>query len=648
MAKRTRTAKVVKQNNQGMKMPESQDTGIVTNVGKMPNNVELAIVAYIKQCYGSSDIDDRRSRFSAIDRAYSHEPLAQTDEEKRQAVLDDTFTYTIPIVKPDVEAARDYLVQTFLSANQLLTVVAGPDQEAERQQMQAVINESVNVFKTQQELGKVISQLVRYNFGATEVNWECKVSKEVVNSGDTGAEAAIDVVTFAGNNIKQLDPYNVFYDTQVAVDKISEDADFIGYVERYSMLQLYKLLSDFKTSQREVNHETMAMYRSVPADNWYYTPDIVKNRVRIGNPAISSWADYWGSAFNVDGSQSSGKSYYEVTTVYLRIIPAMLGWTSCPMPTDLQLWRFVLVNGQFIINAEKVSNPHNYLNILITVPDISGLGVQAKSLAENLMPYQTLTSELWEIRRAVLYRSVGDRGIYDPKLINKSDIESKNPRAKIPIKAGVRGAKPNEAYYPIPFRDDTANSLHTEMASIRQHANEIAGTNNTTRGQFQKGNKTRYEYQDVQQNAVSGQAVMALIIEAQLFVPLKQIVKMNILLNQGAAELYDSKAKTTVDVNPVDLRNAALAFKVADGVATTKTIINTDALREAFMFISQSPQFQMEYDVGKLMAHMLSLDNADLSDYKRTPQEQQQFMQQTQSVTAANNPQQPQGAPNGQ
>ncbi len=33
------------------------------------------------------------------------------------------------IRKPDIDAVRDYLVQTFLSANQLLTVVAGPDQE---------------------------------------------------------------------------------------------------------------------------------------------------------------------------------------------------------------------------------------------------------------------------------------------------------------------------------------------------------------------------------------------------------------------------------------------------------------------------------------------------------------------------------------
>lgn len=96
----------------------------------------------------------------------------------------------------------------------------------------------------------------------------------------------------------------------------------------------------------------------------------------------------------------------------------------------------------------KVNNPHDFVNILVTIPDISGLGNQAKSMTEA-MPFQTLGSELWELRRAGLYRSVGDRGIYDPRLIDKSMIESKNPRAKIPLKASVRGlslTKPTTRY----------------------------------------------------------------------------------------------------------------------------------------------------------------------------------------------------------
>ena len=644
MAKKLRRGSVVKSQGNGSAMArKSQTSGILTNVNaKMPPDVERAVLEYVRQCWVRSDMDTKRGRLERIDLAYNHEPVSQTDQTKTTAKLDDKFSYTIPIVKPDIDAMRDYLVQTFLSANQLLTVVSGPDQEDKRKQMQAVIDESVNVFKTQQELGKTLSQIARYNFGAVEVNWDVMVNRDVGPAGVAGESAAVEVVTFAGNNIKQLDPYNVFYDPDVQVDKISEEADFVGYVEKKSLLRLYSMFSNFKTAGRIVNHETQDMYGSIPGVNRYYVPQVNPTGYKASNDK-GVWGEYWGSALGLsDTQQRSGD--FEVMTVYLRFVPALFGWTNAPLATELQLWRFVIVNDQYIVVAEKINNPHNFVNILVTIPDISGLGLQAKSTAESLIPFQTLGSEMWELRRAGLYRSVGDRGIYDPRLIDKSTIESKNPRAKIPLKASVRGAKPQDAYYPIPYRDDTAATLSNEIATIRQHANEMSGTNNTVRGQFQKGNKTRYEYQDVQQNAVSGNAVLALILESQLFVPLKQMVKMNILLNQDATELYDAKTKTQVNINPVDLRNASLAFKIADGVATTKTILNTDALREGFMFIAQSPEFQAEYDIGKLFAHMLSLENADLSDYKRTEQERQQFVAQKQQLTAAGTPPQQGGA----
>ena len=646
MAKKPRYKQNVVRSSNGSQRAavKSQTTGIVTSIGKMPNSVELAVLEYVRQCWNRSDMDTRRGRLKRIDLAYNHEPTTQDDATK-QSKLDDKFAYTMPIVKPDVDAVSDYLVQTFLSANQLFTVVSGPDQEDKRKQMQAVVDESAAVFKTQQELGTALNQIARYKFGAVEVNWEVKVSREVSPSGLAGNEATIDAVTFAGNRIKQLDPYNVFYDPDVAVTKISEEADFVGYVEQMSLLRLYSMFSNFKTAGRIVNHETQDMYGSAPGCSRYYVPDVNPAGYKAGNNA-GVWGEYWGAALGIPNTpQRSGN--FEVMTVYLRFVPALFGWHNAPLATELQLWRFVIVNDTYIVMAEKLANPHDYVNILVTIPDISGLGDQAKSMAESLIPFQTLGSELWELRRAGLYRSIGDRGIYDPRLIDKSAIESKNPRAKIPLKQSVRGAKPNDAYYPIPYRDDTASTLGNEIATIRQHANEISGTNNTVRGQFQKGNKTRYEYQDVQQNAVSGQAVLALIIESQLFVPLKQMIKMNILLNQEATELYDSKTHTAVDVNPVDLRNASLAFKVADGVAVAKTMINTDALREGFMFIAQSPEFQMEYDIGKLFAHMLSLENADLADYKRTPEQQKQYVAQRQQVTAAANPPQPGDPANG-
>lgn len=621
------------------KTKEKQLSGIKTASTKIviPRDTELCILEYLKTCMRNFPFQEHRSRLERIDKAYNQEPCEL--DVKEQGKYKDDYDYIIPLVKPDVDAVGDYLINTFLSANQLLTVVAGPDQEEQRKQMQAVITESSDVFKYQEELAVFIREAVRYNLAAIDVSWETIVSKTVGATGTTLDQATIENVTFSGNKIKRVSPYNVFFDTNVPASKVTQDGDFAGYIERLSVVQLFKLFGSLKDAGFEVNHETKELWSSSPSTTDYYTPEINKKHLIPKGKGV--WAEFFDQNVTFKEQGTAYTSHHDVTTVYVRIIPELFGM-NVPAADSVQIWKFVIVNNQFIIYAEREVNAHDLLNVIIAVPIVEGLESQTKSVGEILIPFQTLSSELWQIRRASLYRSVDDRGIYDPRLVAKSDVENKNPRKKIPLKPNAnRDAKPSDAYFAIPFRDEGTRSLDQEIANIRGYANELAGTNNTVRGQFQKGNKTRYEYQDVQQNAISSQTVMALMLEVQVFAHLKRIIKMNILLNQGDTELFDNKTKTTVAVDPVALRKAALGFKIADGVANTKSIINIDALREAMMFIGQSEQFQMEYDMGKLMAHILSLDNADLSDYKRNPEQRQEFLNNKRGIANANTPPEP-------
>ena len=614
----------------------SQTWGIKTALvnSRITPDQEALLLDYLKTCMRSFPFTDQRARLERIDKAYNQEPCELN--QKEQGKYKDDYDYIIPLVKPDVDAIGDYLINTFLSANQLFTVVAGPDQDDGRKQMQSVINESAEVFKYQEELSIFIREAVRYNLAAVDVSWETVVSKTVEPTGSIGTEATIKNVTFQGNKIKRISPYNLFFDTNVDISKITQDGDFVGYVERLSVIQLYKLLSSMKDAGIFVNHETREMWSSAPSQSDYYVPEI-NSKINL-QKGRGVWAEFFDNNITFAANETTYTAHFDVTTIYARIIPQLFGM-DVPAPDVVQIWKFVLVNNQYIIYAERETNAHDLLNVVVAVPQVEGLDVQSKSVAEILIPYQTLSSELWQIRRASLYRAVDDRGIYDPTLINKTDIESKNPRGKIPLKKSAnRDTKPSDAYYAIPFREEGTRSLDQEISNIRLFANELAGTNNTVRGQFQKGNKTRYEYQDVQQNAISGQVVMALMLEVQVFAYLKRIIKMNILLNQESTQLYDAKTKEQVNVDPVALRQAAIGFKIADGVANTKSIINIDALREAMMFIGQSPEFQMEYDVGKLLAYIFGLENADLSDFKRDAAEQQQFLANKQGIANAGNP----------
>ena len=615
---------------------DKQDWGIATAKLKtrFTHDQEVVLLEYLKTCMRSFPFSEQRAKLERIDKAYNQEPCELS--KKEQGKYKDDYDYIIPLVKPDVDAISDYLINTFLSANQLLTVVAGPDNEEGRKQMQSVINEGAEVFKYQEELSIFIREAVRYNVAAVDVSWETVISKTVEASGTLATEATIKNVTFQGNKIKRISPYNLFFDTNVDISKITQDGDFVGYIERLSVIQLFKLFSAMKDAGLYVNHETKALWGSAHSESLYYTPEVNSEKTLPKGRGV--WAEFFDSHISHATNSTSYTSHFDVTTIYARIIPQLFG-LNVPAPDVVQIWKFIVVNNQYIIYAERETNAHDLLNVVVAVPQVDGLDGQSKSIAEILIPYQTLSSELWQIRRASLYRAVDDRGIYDPTLVEKTDIESKNPRGKIPLKKSAnRDTKPSDAYFPIPFREEGTRTLDQEISNIRGFANELAGTNNTVRGQFQKGNKTRYEYQDVQQNAISGQVVMALMLEVQVFAYLKRIIKMNILLNQDSTQLYDTKTKEQVNVDPVALRQAALGFKIADGVANTKSIINVDALREAMMFIGQSPEFQMEYDVGKLLAYIFGLENADLSEFKRDEAGRNQFLANRQGATNAAQP----------
>ena len=57
----------------------------------------------------------------------------------------------------------------------------------------------------------------------------------------------------------------------------------------------------------------------------------------------------------------------------------------------------------------------------------------------------------------------------------------------------------------------------------------------------------------------------AAFLEAQVFFPVKEIIKLNILQYQPTGEVFNYETGELVKVDPLLLRKKALEFKVADG-----------------------------------------------------------------------------------
>jgi hypothetical protein len=235
-----------------------------------------------------------------------------------------------------------------------------------------------------------------------------------------------------------------------------------------------------------------------------------------------------------------------------------------------------------------------------------------------VQPIQDLSSAMMNSVVAARRRAISDRGLYDPSRVGEAQINSDNPSAKIPVRPAAYGKPLSEAYYPIPFRDDQSATIMQEMGAVIKLAELISGQNPARQGQFVKGNKTQTEYSDVMNNSNGRDQNVSLLLEAQVFTPMKEILKLNILQYQGPTSIYYREKAAQVKVDPVALRAAVIDFKISDGLAPASKLINSDSFQTALQVIGSSPQIGSGYNIGPMFSYLMKTQGALIGDFEKS------------------------------
>lgn len=555
-----------------------------------------------------------RNRLATIDKAVQLE--MDSRREKVESYYDDTM---VPIVDSPVTTTTGFLVDLYLS-NPAIFEVVSKDTKAKEvvATMQAIMAENANATGWTREFANFFRAAVKYNVAGLDASWEGEQAVQVVDSLGAGANssgASTDVVTRQGNRVRAKDMYNTFYDTSVDASQVHRYGEFVGEIESISMVELTRRLQNMKLSDGQTMNEDRVWSCSASVTNQYHVPDIVKDRNTSRNDAFSQ---FFGSTVpKAEGKKSFSTNRYEVVTFCARIIPSMFGITTSMLPgaDKLQIWKLVMVNWDTLIYAEKQVNAHNYLPSVICQPLEDGIGEQVKSLAEKGIPMQNLATKLYDARIASLRRAVSDRGVYMQGVIDKKDIDSANPRANIPMRPNVFTKDVRQAYTAIPYRDDVGSVFLSEVNFLQRLADAATLSNKPQQGQFQKGNKTAQEYNDVMNNADTNSRVMALLIESQVMQPLKTIIKTNILQFQdiGAEVVTPDGKALTVDTST--LRSTVTQFKLADGLRTKNSIIDPAVLDRLMQLLMTVPGLQQQYSLPQLIDYLMGLDGVDLSQF---------------------------------
>lgn len=574
-----------------------------------------------------------RENMRNIDLAYMREQ--DWTVENRRAKLANRYgdadklqNITVPVILPQVESATAYQASVFLSGYPIFESVAHPQFEEEALQLNTIIEDQSVRGGWVQQLQMFLRDGFKYNISAIEVDWKDIVTAALeTDLSYSTTQAKPKSVIWSGNKLKRLDMYNVILDTRCEPTHIPTEGEFAGYTELYSRTALKTLINSLPT--KIIENITAAFESGIggpgnTAPETYYqpmlNPDSLLNRnIRASNDWMA-----WASLANPNPTINY-KNLYEVTTLYGRIIPSDFG-LKVPAANTPQVWKFILINHQVIIYAERQTNAHNLIPILFGVPYEDGLKYQTKSLASNAMPFQQAASSLLNQSFAASRRAIFDRGIYDPSRVREADINNPNPASKIPVRPAAYGKPTGDAYTQLPFRDDQSQGVFEKMGQLQGMTDEVTGRNRAQRGLFTKGNRTREEYVDVQQNAGGRDMMVSALLEAQVFTPMKEIIKINILQYQGGTSLYSATQQQQVDIDPVALRTAVLNFKMADGLNPVSKQIDGDTLQVAMQTLGSAPTIGAGYNIAPMFSYLMKTQGADLKAFEKSS-EQQAFEQ---------------------
>jgi len=603
----------------------------------LSRNSQAAFVKYYQamQDVQSDNMSNLRTRMEVIDKAYQREVDLTLEQQRAKAAnrSGDTTRYqniVVPVVMPQVETAVTYQTSVFLTGYPLFGVVAEPAYMDAAVALETIIEENSIKGGWARHLMLFFRDGQKYNFAPLEVSWAQEVTASVETDIAKNKDEGIPKkVIWSGNKIRRLDPYNTFVDPRVLPTEVHTKGEFAGYTEYMPRMELKTFIAALPD---KIIGNIEAAFASGLSSNPrtsdaearnYYIPSV---NSEVIDPELSAgsgtnwmaWADLIPT--NKGGKTIEYKDTYEVTTLYCRILPSEFG-LKIPSANTPQVFKLIIVNHEHIIYSERQTNAHGMLPILIGQPLEDGLGYQTKSLATNTQPFQEVASTFMNSITASRRRAISDRTLYDPSRVSSAAINSENPSAKIPVRPAAYGKNVADAVHQFPYREDQAGFSMQQIQVLLGLSNQVSGQNQASQGQFVKGNKTLEEFDTVMQNANGRDQTSSILLEHQVFVPMKQMIKLNTLQYQGGTTLYNQDKGVAVEIDPVRLRKAVLNFKISDGLIPSAKIINSESTATALQVIGSSPEISGGYNIAPLFSYFMKTRGANISEFEKSAEQ---------------------------
>lgn len=609
---------------------------------KISKEAQKHVLAYAQKILTAhKSFNELHNKMELIDQAYARYKLLGEDSEVCNDVFDKD-DITPPIVVSQVDSMIAYWADVFLSGYPLFPVVSTPAKRKWAEQLEALLDDHANLGGYARQLLLFFTDAAKYNFCAVEAAWDSINEFSVLDDYREVSGQKVETESRSFTRVTRWDPYNVVWDYNVAPADIAEHGDYAGRIQLLSRVKFKRLLNKY-TASREVYNAREAEEINAPSGQgsvaytcYYREPPEVSKYVSARKPLDQTdWESYMQGQgdFGRKPRRAGKADNYEVFTFYARIIPADFG-IDAPRPNTPQIWKFVVVNNTILVHAKRIISASDFLPVFFGQPKEDGLGVQTQSIAEGVMDFQDAANTLYNIRFNAARRAVSDRALYDADIIRPKDVNSKAAAPKIPVNLkSISGKTIRDAYLPIPFDMRGTESTLQDAVVLNEFSKELTGLNNPQRGQFQKGNKSVTEWNDVMGNSDNRLRLSAILLEHQIFLPLKNTLKLNVFQYGDNVVVISQKTGEVVEVDIAELRRHTMSFRIADGYSPKSKMASVDMLQTGLQLVAGSELLQQAFGASlpAMFAHIMQLGGVrGLEEY--TPEAQAQAEQEAQPM----------------
>ena len=633
-------------------------------LSKLPKQLESTAAGNMLSAINRSNSTSYRAYFTARDIAYFRETQKgkKGDGEAAHELKDteDSVSeqFEIPTVFSQTDTARARLNAIFVSNTPIFKTVTPPELTAIGEQYDAVIEGDSDRFGWPLQLSMNHLDALKYDITCAEVEWKTLYTAKVTRDEETGRVGMNRQAVYSGNRIKRIHPANAFWDTNVPLHEVTQRGDYAGYVEPVTLPKLLDILYELEYTADEIHeliYPTVAQKQSknfidVKASRvpLYQHPRVAKETPKVTPEQSATYFDIPDTEISdkLSEQKEAVNAPYEITTLYIRTIPIVLGLQQdrddAIMP---RLYKVLLLNGCKFLSIEETNYNHNMLPMVFASAMQDGVGLTSKSFSHNLESLQVLANKLITADIRSSMRAIADRAIYNPHMIDPRHANNPSSTAKIPLKTSSPTTDVRAAYLAVPHVDSALGARFQQAISLLGFGNEISGSNPIVQGQFVKGNKTNQQFQESMSASDTRLIAMALGLHVSFYTQIQEIIKHNVQQFQTSEDSYSSSMERTVKINAGDLQRMLPTFRMANGLLQASRIVNTEALTVALQSIPNIPELSQEYNVAKMFIDLVSNgEGLKLEKFRYSPEEkqarQEQQMAMMQAQAEAENPQQ--------